>query len=471
MAGVAGALVALELAVATRYGWHRDELYFREMGRHLAWGYVDQPPFTPLVARAADLIAPDDLLALRATSAVTVGATVVVAALLARELGGDGRAQVLASLAMASGGFLLGVGHLLSTATFDLFAWMVLLWLAARLLRTGDPRWWLAFGAVAGVSLLNKNLLVLLGGALGVGLVVERRWDLLRTPWVVAGAALAAAIAAPNLWWQAQNGWPQLEMARVLSERIGTENRLMLLPLQPVLVGLPLVPILWRGAVGLRDDPDLHRFRALLWAWPAGAVLGLATGARPYYILPLTLTVLVAGSVTSADRPAVPWLVALSAVTAIPVALPVLPPASVRVTAAVNETSAETIGWPEMVDQVAEVVDRLPPEERRSVVLIGGTYGEAGAIDRFGGGHGLPPAHSPHNGYAGIRVPEADDATVVAIRIAPERLSRWFDDCEQVGTVVAPHDVDNEVQGAPISVCRGLRGTWADTWEDMRFLA
>ncbi len=167
MAGIATAVVVLLLVVARRYGWHRDELYFSEAGRHLAWGYVDQPPFTPAVARLADRVAPGNLVVLRLLPALATGVTVVLGGLVVRELGGARRAQVTGAAAVAAGGFALGAGHLLATATFDLTAWMALLWVTARLLRSADQRWWLAFGAIAGTSMLNKNLLVLLATARG----------------------------------------------------------------------------------------------------------------------------------------------------------------------------------------------------------------------------------------------------------------------------------------------------------------
>ena len=288
---IAGAVVVVLMAVSSRYGWHRDELYFRVAGEHLAWGYVDQPPFTPFVARVAELVAPNNLAVLRLLPALTTGLTITLGGLIARELGARRPAQIAGAAAVAAGGFVLGVGHLLSTAVFDLTAWMALLWLTARLLRTGDGRWWIAFGVVAGISMLNKNLLVLLSAALVCGLLIERRWELLGSPWLFAGAAIALAIAAPNLVWEARHGWPQLEMARVLSKRLGGENRATLLPLQLVLVGPVLIFLLWRGARWLAREPSAQRFRVLLWAWPAALVAAFATGGRPYYPAPLTIVV------------------------------------------------------------------------------------------------------------------------------------------------------------------------------------
>lgn len=35
---VAGVVAVIHLAVAARYGWHRDEFYYVLTGRHPAWG-------------------------------------------------------------------------------------------------------------------------------------------------------------------------------------------------------------------------------------------------------------------------------------------------------------------------------------------------------------------------------------------------------------------------------------------------
>lgn len=466
---IAGATTLLLVVFSARYGWHRDELYFLEAGRHLAWGYVDQPPFTPLVARAADTIAPGSLVVLRLLPAIATAGTIVVGALFVRELGGDRRRQIMGAVAVGTGAFVLAVGHLLSTATFDLLAWSLVLLFAARLLRTGDTRIWLVIGVICGLAMLNKHLIVLLVVALVVGITAERRWDMLLSWWLVAGAVVALALAAPNLAWQAANGWPQFEMARAIEARIGGENRVLLLPLQILLLGPFLVPALVRGARWLASDGSGRPFRPLLWAWPVGIALTLLSGGRPYYVLPVTVAVALAGIAATGLR----WgVLVANGVVAIPLALPLLPLSFVPLIATVNETVAETTGWPELVDQVADVVAALPSDERDDVILLTATYGEAGAIDLFGPAHGLPQAYSPHNGYADFRRPDDDTATVVAIRFATDgRIAPHFEQCTQVATVDNGLGIDTEVQGQPILVCRGLRGRWSDVWEELRFLS
>jgi len=197
--GIAAVLVALLLLVAGRYGYHRDELYFLVASRHLAWGYVDQPPLTPALAGLARLLFGDWLPGLRLLPALAVGALVVVTGLIARELGGDRAAQLLAAACVAASGVTVAVGHLHSTTTYDVLLWAVGL-LLVRLLGTGERRLWLAIGPVAGIGLLNKATVAQLAGVVLVGLLADREARrLLASRWLLAGGALAAALWAPRL--------------------------------------------------------------------------------------------------------------------------------------------------------------------------------------------------------------------------------------------------------------------------------
>ncbi|HEV2369336.1 MAG TPA: glycosyltransferase family 39 protein, partial [Acidimicrobiales bacterium] len=217
VAAISGGVVILLLVVSGRYGYHRDELYFLAAGHHLAWGYPDQPPLAPLLARVLSNLAPGSVSVLRVPSSLATGATVALGAASARELGADRWAQTLAAAVLASGGVVLGTGHLLSTATFDLLAWAVLVWLVLRLLRGADQRLWLVVGVVAGVGLLDSDLVAFLLIAIGVGLVLTGPRPVLRSPWLWIAALLAAVMWAPYLVWQAQHSWPELTVSRSIA--------------------------------------------------------------------------------------------------------------------------------------------------------------------------------------------------------------------------------------------------------------
>src|SRR5690606_5307301 len=156
----AAALVAAYAATASRYDYHRDELYFRML--EPAWGYVDQPPLTPLLAQASIAVFGDSLWALRFPAMLCMVAVLWFAVLITREFGGGTRAQTVCAGGLAFAGVSLSMGHMLATATVDLPVWTAVLLFTARALRRGEPRWWLAAGAATGIGLYNKHLVVLL---------------------------------------------------------------------------------------------------------------------------------------------------------------------------------------------------------------------------------------------------------------------------------------------------------------------
>ena len=127
---VAAILAVVLVATSGAYGYHRDELYFLACGRHLAWGYPDQPLFVPLIARLMSDIAPTSLVVLRLPSVLGAVAVVALTGLLVRELGGGRGAQVFAAGAIAVSALLDGGGHTLNTTIFGLAVWTLVCWLA-----------------------------------------------------------------------------------------------------------------------------------------------------------------------------------------------------------------------------------------------------------------------------------------------------------------------------------------------------
>jgi hypothetical protein len=475
---IALAELIVQLAFANRYGYHRDELYFRVAGRHPAAGYDDQGPLTPLLGLVSEALFGESPRGLRVVSALAVSIVVGLVALLARELGARAVGQGVVAAGTASSAFVLAVGHLLSTSTFDLLVWVATLLLVARILGGGDARLWLAVGGVVGLGLQNKQLPLLLVLALAVGLAIDRRLlGTLRSPWLWAGAGLALVVWLPNLAWQTLHGWPQAELAADIRQDEAAESRATMLPLQLLLVGPLLVPLLAAGLWGLFRDPMLRPWRSFGIAYIALLVLLLVLGGKPYYAAPFLLCLLSAGAVpverwlVTGTRKArlVLALVATAAVSGV-VALPVLPVDKLDGTpvADLNDDAIETVGWPELVRTVARVHGGLPDDERASAIVFAANYGEAGAVDRFGPALGVPRAYSGHNGYARFGIPEGSTGPVIVLGYrSPPVL---FAGCRPAATIDNGVGLENEEQGGTVFLCAGPRRPWAEIWSRLRHL-
>jgi 4-amino-4-deoxy-L-arabinose transferase-like glycosyltransferase len=477
---IAGGVTAVLVAFASGYGYHRDELYFIAAGRHLDWAYADQGPVVPLLARAMTEIAPDSLTVLRLPSALAAGATVLLTALLARELGGSRRAELLAASCAGVSSIVLFTGHLLNTSTFDLLIWTAVTWLSVRALRTGDDRLWLAAGAVLGVGLLNKPLPAFLAVGLLAGVALAGPRRLLRNRYVWGGAAIALLLWSPWLLWQGDHGWPQIDVSRSIAGGGSTSSEAWwaIVPFQFLLVSPVLAPVWIAGLVRLFRDPAVREFRFLAWAWVVLAIVFMATGGKPYYLAGLLPALIGAGA-----APLDGWLeggrhplrsglliaaVATSGVIGLIISLPVLPADRAEPVVAVNEDVGETIGWPEFAQTVARVYRGLPDTKRAAI--LAGNYGEAGAIDRYGPALGLPRAYSGHNAYGDWGPPPDGSAPVVVVGFGARGLGADFRGCTLAGRIENDAGIENDEEGGAVLVCSGPRERWTREWPRLRHL-
>jgi len=473
---VAGALVALELAVSARYGFHRDELYFIASGRHLAFGYVDQPPLAPLVTRLGTGLLGTDPTAVRVVPALVGGSVVVGTGLTAGALGGRRFAQFIAALAMACSPIVLGSAHLAGTTVYDVAAWTFTIWFVLRALSVGRPRYWLAAGATAGLGLENKDLILLLGVALAIGLLATPTRSVLATRWPWLGGLVALVLWTPNLIWQLTNSVPALAMARSLRiEHSGSGDYAGFVPAQVVLVGILAFPIVVIGIHHLIQRRDLHF--ALITVGVVVAYVFVVIPGRPYYTAGMLPLLFAAGGCriehnqTERTRRRL-WLAApvIGAVLTVAFVLPVLPLSAFARLTFLHKTSydlGETVGWPQFTSQVATVYDGLPVQERKEASIFTANYGEAGAIAVYGQRYGLPEALSGHNTYWLWGPGDAPDQVVVAVG-SVDQLRPHFAVCRQSAMIHSPDNVDNDENGTSIWTCTGPRGTWSSFWSDLR---
>lgn len=473
VAVVAAAAALAHLAVATRYGWHRDEFYYLICGRHPAWGYVDQPPLTPLLARAAAAL-PGGLLPLRLVAIAAQVGCILLTAVLAAEFGGRRRAQVIAAAAIAACPIFVGASALYGTAGTDQVLWLATLVLVARALRTGRTSAWAIAGVAAGVGLQNKSTVVILLAGIFLGLSVFRRSVLAgKGPWVAA--AIAALLAAPNLVWDAAHGWPNLAMAKALSHAQGWAlGSVEQLPVLLVVLAGPLLVALWLIGVTWLTSPAGRDHRWILVATAAAVLLFTISGGKPYYAAPMLAGLYAAGGVrveeaaTARGRVIWPVLIAASGVLAVLVWLPVLSVHSANALRKVSPVLVETYGWPQFVDQVAAATKGLPA----AVPIFTGNYGEAGALSILGPAAGINrEVYSGHNNYTLWGPPPGRPDTVVCVgHFKAGYLQRFWGHSREIGQIAMPEGVDNAQRAAPAKVylCEQPRGDWAELWPAMK---
>lgn len=487
--------VGFHLLLANRYGYFRDELYFLDCGRHLAWGYVDHAPFIALVSRAA-LEMGGSLLALRVFPAVAGGVLVALAMLIAWRLGGGTFAQGLAGVAVIGSPVYLAVYSLLSMNAFEPVFWMAAAYVLVRIIQTGDGRLWIVLGALLGLGLENKHSTSFFAIALAAALVMspERRW--LRTRWPWLAAAVALALFLPNLLWQVHNGFPTLE---ALSNVRKTGKNVVLGPAefvgQQVLMLHPVLLPIWLAGLGWLFLAARGRYRLLGWTFAVFFALLFALKGKNYYLAPIYPLLLAAGGVgvegalrrsRAGERwwPQAAILAVIAAATSItaPLAAPIFSPARyVSYERALGFSPPKTevghrgplpqhfgdrFGWPELVAEVARIYHALPPEDRARAAIFANNYGEAGAINLFGPRHRLPPAISAHQNHY-LWGPRGNTGDVlIVLQDDRETLERICASVEEAGAHFHPWGMGEE--NNPIHVCRGLTPALAEMWPRLK---
>jgi hypothetical protein len=495
---------AAHMATATRYGYFRDALYYLACSEHLDWGYVDQPPLIAVIGWIARHTLGTSLQALLVWPALAGCGRILLTAAFAHELGAKRFGTALAAMLAATPAVWYVIDHQFAMNALDPLFWTGCAFALLRMIKTQNPRWWLAFGAMAGLGLENKYSIAVVAFALLAGVLLTPQRKLLFTPWLFAGGGVALLIFLPNLLWNLQHHWPFLELMRNIR---ASGRDVVLSPLaflgQQILIMSPLSLPFWLAGLLLFflfwQEPKAYRVFG--WAFLITIGFFLLAHGKNYYSAPAYPIVLAAGGLAaelllrtphlqsrSALRRSLQvgcflWLI-LGIALLLPVALPVLPvdaylryqehlPFEVprsehgHMGAALPQHYADEFGWPEMVAAVARVYHSLPAEEQRKTAILADNYGEAGAIDFFGAQYGLPKAISPHQNYF-LWGPRGYTGEIM-ILVGSGRIDEarnFFQSVEPVASLNSPYAIPYE--NRPILLGRGLKQNLQQLWPNLK---
>ena len=479
--------LVLHLAGNPHYGFFRDELYFIICGFRPDIGYVDQPSLVPLLAAFSQTFG-ISLFALRAIPAVFAALTTYVASRFAVELGGGRFAIIVAALVTTFAPQMLAFGSRLSPDTVEMAVWPLVALLVYRISRGADPRWWVAAGALTALGFWSKYSIAFFGVALVIGLLLTPQRAMLRSKWFFAGVILCAALIAPNVWWQWHYHFPMLQLLH------NDYDKFMLkwppFPLQQIMIESPLLSVVW--LVGLGWLFANARTRFLAWTYVALIAMMWAGDAKAYYPAAIYAYLIAAGAVPierwTGVRPkwrtAIIAVIVAFAIPSTPFVLPVVPMNTyVRYQAFlgnvfhiqfhVQKTSnrtpiqyyADMTGWPQLEQQVAQVYRGLPPAQRAQAAIYAHNFGEAAAIDFYGGSDGLPPVLSGNNNYWLWGTHGESGRVVVDVNGA--ELLKYYRSAQRAGTFVNPLGMPYE-NDLPIWILRDPKAPLSAIWPHLK---
>ena len=464
-----------------QYGYHRDELAYLDDARRLDWGFVDHPPFAPAVAHIALALFGPSLAGLRLFPTLASVGVVILTGLMARELGGGRFAQGLAALCSLVATLYLISGTLFQTLSFDQLIWIAATYLFIRLLKTNNPRLWLAIGAVLGLGLQTKLTIVFYAVGLVAATLLSPARKHLLTPWPWLGALLALVIFLPHIIWQVNHNWISLTYLRAINTRDTAIGRTAtFLPDQLFLPNPVTLPVWVAGLIYLFSRPG-RPFRPLAWLYLVTAALLFFMHGRSYYLGPMYAVLFAVGGVAVECalqgrpawlKPALAAFVAVGGLVAAPVGLPIAPVNSPvwTVVNEIHDNFREMLGWEEMAASVANAYRGLPPEERARTGIVAENYGEAGAINQYGPSLGLPHAVSAVNTYYYWGPGDPSNETYIVLGYTKSDLQNTCAEVQEVGAITNRYGVQNEesVRHPSIYICRHPNPPLRELWPTMQ---
>jgi len=486
----------LHLLAIQNFGYFRDELYYIACSEHLAFGYVDQPPFAMVLLKFIRMILGDSLMALRIVPTLASAAFVLLTGILTRELGGKKIAVILASAAAFAPLGNFGLFHIYSMNIWDVLFWQTCMWIVIRIIKTENPKLWLLFGVAAGLGLQNKISILFLGFGIFLGILLTKQRKYFTNIYLWLGGGIAGFLFLPYILWNWANDWAHLEFIRNARAYKMAEVSPLEFFTGQVIYNNPVTMLIWLVGLGyLFFHKEGRQYRLFGWMFLAIYSLFTLQQAKDYYLAGAYPILFAGGAALIGNgiqkkkwkwlTPIIVAFILIPTFIFVPIALPILPVEATidhmqRLGVAANTSEqkelaelpqhyADMFGWEEMVEVFAQAFQQLSPEEQAKCFIYVRNYGEAGAIDFFGQAYGLPKALCSHNSYwlwgPGEATPEVGLVLGASrdVQASQADLESGFEEVVLAGIFRCDYCMPYE-NGLPVFICRNMRGSIQAIW-------
>jgi hypothetical protein len=476
---------AFHMATNGRYGFHRDELQFLSDARHLDWGFVAYPPMTPFLERILMSIFGLSLVGLRLFSVIAQTVVIIVSGLMARDLGGRPFAQVTTALAVALSPLPIFEATEFQYTSFAFLWWVLISWFTIRLLKTGNPRWWLPIGLALGLGLLTKYAIVFYIAGILVGMAFTPARKYFASKWFWAGVTIALLVFLPNLIWLFHHHFISYTFLQHIHTRDVGEGRAEgYFKYQFLVCANVFAAPVW--LIGLYSFLRQRRLRMAAFTYIVPLLVFWINKGRFYYVAEAYPMLLAMGFVTS-ER----WLTRIprwSQFAIEPVFfaalffaggfffagwVPLASSGPLRDFAFKHSSDLrEEVGWNDLVRTVSAIRDSMPADQRANAGILVGNYGEQGAIELLGPAYGLPAPISMTNSAWLRGYPTPQPTTLIVIGFSQKQANSEFTGCRLAGHNGNSLGVKNEESEyhPDIFLCGPPRLPWPDFWlSEQRF--
>lgn len=451
----------LLIIFAGNYGFFRDEFYYIETTKHLAFGYVDLQPLSAIILAVSRTIFGDSILGIRIFAYLAGSITVFVSGLIARKMDGSKFTQILTAILVVFSTVVLASSSFFSMNSSDILLSTVFFYYLIKLLKTKDPKIWITIGIIIGIGLQNKLTFLFLGFGLFVGLSLTKERIYFKSKHFWIGLAIAAAIILPNIIWQISNGFPTIEfMKRAALEKNVSMSFLQFLLNSSLVLNPIFVIFIFTALYYLFINKTGKKFRLVGLIFIIVLLVFAFNNGKPYYmgvLYPVMLAAGVLGADILIEKYLRKWVRILLVliiipfvIIIVPYAIPILnvdsfinfskfigikPGANERLKQGIlPQFYADRFGWKDMVKQVADVYNTLTEDEKKDVIIFAQNYGETGAINYYGHLYNLPKAISGHNSYWEWGYPKDKSGNIIIIVGSNLKDNKeFFEDVKLVG--------------------------------------